>query len=68
MIWGLLGKEPETIAPDDQEPLYQGVVSSAELLLEGRSRYQRHRVLAASPTHDAMIPVTAWSAFTPQNY
>jgi len=36
VIWGLQGKQPETIEPDDQEPLYQGVVKSGELRLGGR--------------------------------
>jgi L-serine dehydratase len=40
VIWGLIGQKPETIAPDDQEPLYQSVVSSAELLLQGRRSIQ----------------------------
>ena len=40
VIWGLIGQEPETIAPDDQEPLYQSVVSSAELRLQGRRSIQ----------------------------
>ncbi len=36
VIWGLMGEEPETIEPDDQEPLYRGVVNSGELNLGGR--------------------------------
>ncbi len=36
VIWGLQGEEPETIEPDNQEPLYQGVVQSSELHLGGR--------------------------------
>ena len=36
VIWGLLGEAPETIEPDDQEPLFQGVVTTHELLLGGR--------------------------------
>ena len=36
VIWGLQGEEPDTIEPDDQEPLYQGVVGSGELSLGGR--------------------------------
>ena len=36
VIWGLQGEEPETIEPDEQEPLYQGVVKTGELRLGGR--------------------------------
>jgi len=36
VIWGLQGEQPESIEPDDQEPLYQGVVNSGELSLGGR--------------------------------
>ena len=36
VVWGLLGEEPETIEPDQQEPLYQGVVQTGDLNLGGR--------------------------------
>jgi len=36
VIWGLQGEEPETIEPDDQEPLYHGVVDTGEIILGGR--------------------------------
>jgi len=49
VIWGLLGEEPETIGPDDQEPLYQRVVSSEELLLGGR------RTIGFSPDRDIIF-------------
>ena len=49
VIWGLLGKEPETIDPDEQEPLYQGVVTSEELLLGGR------RLIPFSPDRDIIF-------------
>jgi L-serine dehydratase len=35
VIWGLLGEAPETIDPDRQGPLYDGVVNSGELNLDG---------------------------------
>ncbi|MCP4897812.1 MAG: L-serine ammonia-lyase [bacterium] len=35
VVWGLLGEEPETIDPDQQEPLYRQVVDSDELVLGG---------------------------------
>jgi len=36
IIWGLQGEAPETIDPDREAPLYDGVVASGELLLGGR--------------------------------
>ena len=33
VIWGLQGNEPETIDPDDQEPLYRGVVEAGKNVL-----------------------------------
>jgi L-serine dehydratase len=36
VIWGLQGEAPETIDPDDQEPLYRGVVEAGKLELGGR--------------------------------
>ena len=35
VIWGLQGNEPETIDPDRQDELYEGVVGSGELVLGG---------------------------------
>jgi len=35
VIWGLQGEQPETIDPDRQEPLYEQVVTSGELVLDG---------------------------------
>ena len=35
MIWGLQGEEPETIDPDRQDELFDGVVDSNELMLGG---------------------------------
>ncbi|RLE19465.1 MAG: L-serine ammonia-lyase [Acidobacteria bacterium] len=36
VIWGLQGEAPELIDPDDQEPLFQGVLNTGGLLLGGR--------------------------------
>ena len=35
VIWGLQGEEPETIDPDQQDRLFDGVVESGELVLGG---------------------------------
>jgi L-serine dehydratase len=35
VIWGLQGEQPETIDPDRQEPLFDRVVGSGELVLGG---------------------------------
>jgi len=35
IVWGLQGEHPETINPDQQGPLYDGVVNSNELKLNG---------------------------------
>jgi len=35
VIWGLQGEQPETIDPDRQGLLYEGVVTSGELVLDG---------------------------------
>ncbi len=35
VIWGLQGEEPETIDPDCQDELFDGVVGSNELMLGG---------------------------------
>ena len=35
VIWGLQGEEPETIDPDRQESLYERVVTSGALVLDG---------------------------------
>jgi len=35
IVWGLQGEQPETIDPDRQGPLYNGVVNSGELNLAG---------------------------------
>jgi L-serine dehydratase len=35
VIWGLQGEQPETIDPDRQEPLFEQVVASGELRLDG---------------------------------
>ncbi len=36
VIWGLLGERPKTIEPDRQAELYDGVVNSGELMLDGQ--------------------------------
>jgi L-serine dehydratase len=36
LVWGLLGQQPESIDPDQQQALYEGVVSSGELSLDGQ--------------------------------
>jgi len=35
IVWGLQGEQPDTIDPDRQGPLYDGVVNSGELELDG---------------------------------
>jgi len=35
IVWGLLGEDPETIAPERQEPLWDEVVRTGRLLLAG---------------------------------
>ena len=49
VIWGLLGEEPETIDPDDQDPLYRGVVETGELNLGGR------RLIGFNPDRDIVF-------------
>ncbi len=36
VIWGLQGEAPETIDPDQQDPLFQGVLATEELVLAGK--------------------------------
>ena len=40
VVWGLLGEFPETIEPDRQGPLFDGVVASGRLLLGGERRIE----------------------------
>ncbi len=49
VIWGLLGEEPATIEPDQQDPLYLGVVGSSELRLGGR------RTIGFAPDRDIVF-------------
>jgi L-serine dehydratase len=49
VVWGLQGEKPETIDPDDQEPLYRGVVDTGGLLLGGR------RTIEFNPDRDIVF-------------
>jgi L-serine dehydratase len=35
LVWGLLGEEPETVDPAQEDPLFDAVAGSGELLLDG---------------------------------
>ena len=69
VIWGLLGEKPETIEPDNQEPLYRKVIDSQELVLDGRRtigfRTDRDIVFTPSvnmPHHPNGMHFTAFDA------
>ncbi len=49
VIWGLQGEEPETIDPDKQTPLFEGVKNAGELVLGGR------RPIAFVPDRDIVF-------------
>ncbi len=49
VIWGLQGQEPETMDPDRQDELHDGVVSSGELSLGGQ------RTMAFVPDRDIVF-------------
>lgn len=49
IIWGLQGQTPETIDPDDQDPLFRAVADSGELYLGGR------RIIAFNPDRDIVF-------------
>ena len=56
VIWGLLGEEPETIDPDRQDALYDGVIHSSKLVLGGERpiEYVADRDLQFKP--DELLP------------
>jgi L-serine dehydratase len=49
VIWGLQGHEPETIDPGQQEPLYEQVIDSDELVLDGE------RAIGFIPSRDLVF-------------
>lgn len=56
VIWGLQGEEPETIDPDRQDELYDGVLGSSELVLGGKRsiEFRPDRDLLFKP--DELLP------------
>jgi L-serine dehydratase len=49
VVWGLLGEEPETIEPAQQDALFEEVVASGDLLLD------RERRIAFVPDRDIIL-------------
>ncbi len=49
LVWGLLGQDPETIEPAEQTPLFEAVVASGKLALDGE------QTIAFAPGEDIVF-------------